>query len=247
MEPRNTSNPMAQNAAFERAQVLDGEPMTISGAINKTLLLLTLAVLSGSYTWNLFLQGFTDKARIFMIGGAVAAFIMVIATSFNPKMSKPLAIAYALCEGLMLGGFSAMYNTGTQGIVFQAIVATFLTAFVMLFLYKTKILQATPTFIKVMTISVITIAIFYGITFIASIFNIGFLAPMLTVYNSVWFSVVVVVIAALCLITDFNFIEKGAQNYMPKVFEWYGAMTLMVTLVWLYVEILKLMSKLSKK
>jgi uncharacterized YccA/Bax inhibitor family protein len=135
-----------------------------------------------------------------------------------------------------------MFESTYGGIVGQAIVATFVTMFVMLGLYKTNILRATPTFRKVVLTATLSVVIYYFLVIIASYFKISFLAPLVQSTSLIWVSAIIIVIAALNLILDFDFIEKAAANLMPKYFEWYGGLMLLVTLVWLYLEFLRLLA-----
>ncbi len=239
------SNPMFKDSIYQEAVLSEGQ-MTIKGSIAKTAILLILALVSALYTWNLTLTGFTDKAAMFMYGGLIVGFISVLISSFNPKISNVFAPIYALAEGFALGGISAVYNSLYNGIVIQAVCATMVTLGVMLFLYGTQVLRATDKFRKIIITATISIAIFYLIVFITSFFHIQFLAPFTNAYNNVFVIGFITVIAAMNLILDFDFIERGSQGFLPSYFEWYGAMGLMVTLVWLYIEFLRLLSNLRR-
>ncbi len=236
-----TSNPMAQEAVLKRT-ILEGEPMSISGAVNKTFFLLVLVVVSSLFTWDLAVKGYSDKVNLLTMIGIGGAFIMAIVAAFKPQLSQMLSIGYALFEGLALGTISAMFESAYGGIVGQAIMATFVTMFVMLGLYKTNILRATPTFRKVVITATLSVALYYLLVIVASFFKIGFLAPLVQSTSLIWVSAIIIVIAALNLILDFDFIEKAAANMMPKYFEWYGGLMLLVTLVWLYLEFLRLLA-----
>lgn len=244
-----TSNPMAQDRVYENIGVSD-RPMTISGTINKTLTLLLIVAIIATYTWNLVLTGFMDKAIILTWGGIGVGFIVALFTIFKPKYAMPLSIVYAFCEGLALGAISALYEAQFHGIVAQAVGATFLTLLSMLVLYRIGAIRATEKFRAVVVTATFGIMIFYLINILLSFF-----APAILKFNPIWdagpigigFSAFVIVIAALNFILDFNFIEKGASAMMPKYFEWYGGFSLLVTLIWLYLEILRLLSKLNRK
>jgi uncharacterized YccA/Bax inhibitor family protein len=257
MGGENMSNPVLNTAFAEQRQVLDSEPMTVNGAIGKTLGLLALAVLSAAYTWMLVLQGFTDKAQILMWvglgGGLIAALAGIFTTAGamkkgeNPKAIVWLAPAYALFEGLALGGISVMYQGIYNGIVFQAILATFAVMLVMLVLFRANAIRATEKFRSVLLTATLSVFVIYLIQLIASFFGRGI--PLIFDSGSIGivFSLVVVAIASLNLIIDFDFIERAAQNLVPKNYEWYGAMGLMITLVWLYLEVLRLLAKLQDR
>ena len=162
-------------------------------------------------------------------------------------LAKPLSIVYAIAEGLALGGISAMYNTFYDGVIIQAVVATMITLFVMLGLYLTKILRVTPTFIKVVMTAMLALIIFCFLVLIGTFTGAAFLAPFQSAYNNVWVIGFVIVIAALSLVMDFSFIENGVEQNAPIYFEWYCAMGLMVTLVWLYIEFLRLFARLNRR
>ena len=245
-----TSNPMAQDRAYNGA-VLSDIPMTISGTIHKTAILLLILVITAGFTWSLALMGFLDKATMLMWVGIGVGFIAAIVTSFKPKYAMPLSILYACCKGLAIGVISAMYQAMYDGIVVQAVGATILTLFAMLGLYRIGAIRATEKFRAVIFTATVGICVFYLINIIVS-----FLAPTIAMkFAPIWdsglvgigFSVFVIAIAALNFILDFDFIEKGAASFMPKYFEWYGGFTLLVTLIWLYLEMLRLLAKLRSR
>ena len=240
-----TSNPMMNSKVVENV-ILDSKPMTIQGSINKTLILTGIVALSGLYTWDLMAKGFMDKANLFIISSLVIGLILAIVTAFNPRASKITAPAYALCEGLLAGAVSYAYNSLYNGIVVNAVVLTLLVLFTMLFLYKARVIQATEKFRQVILISTIAIAIFYAIGMIGAFFG----HPM-TVFNGsvmgIVISVVICAIAALNFILDFDFVEQGEKRNLPDYFEWYCAFSLLVTLIWLYFEILRLLVQLQRR
>jgi uncharacterized YccA/Bax inhibitor family protein len=253
------ANPVL-NDNFVSAQdrVLIDEPMTVNGAIAKTVILLGLAAVTFIYTWSLAVQGFSDKVGLLMtvgvIGGMIAAFAGIFTTAGsmkkgeNPSAITWLAPLYAIFEGLALGGISAMYQSFYQGIILQAVVATFAVMFVMLALFRAGAIRATEKFRSVVLTATFSVVVIYLIQYIASFFGRGI--PLIFTSSTVGivFSLVVIGIAALNLIIDFDFIERAStESLMPKNYEWYGAMGLMITLVWLYLEILNLLSKLSRR
>ena len=240
-----SSNPMLKQNIAENV-ILEGKPMSISGAINKTAILLGIVVLVAYYAWTLCAGGFSDKANMFLIGGSVIGLILAIITSFNPKASPVTAPAYAVCEGFVVGVVSYAYGAMFEGIVFNALGITILALFAMLFMYKTKVLQATPTFRRTIIVATFAVMIFYLAGFIGAL-----LGHPMTVFNGgatgIVISVVICAIAAFNFILDFDFIEQGERNNLPDYFEWYGGFALLVTLVWLYLEILRLLAQLSKR
>lgn len=236
------------NKMMEGERVLEGEPMTINGSINKTLILLGLVVVSAAYTWWLMASGFTDMAHNLCIGGAIAGFILALITIFTRgKHAAILTPLYALSEGLFVGGISAVFEAAFPGIVLQAVGGTFAAAFSMLMLYKARVIQCSERFRAVIFTATMSVGIIYLIQIIASFFGRGIPQIFTSSPIGIAFSVIVVIIAALNLIMDFEFIERGSEQMLPKNYEWYGAFGLMVTLIWLYLEILRLLSKLQSR
>ena len=240
-----TSNPMTQEKIYDGA-VLDGEPMTVSGAVNKTIILLLTTFAVGVFSWTQAFNGYMDKVIMLMWGGIIAGFILAIIMRFKPQNAKVLSVAYAVCEGLAIGGLSAMYEMQLKGIVANAALITFLTLFMMLILYKTGIIRATDTFKKVIFTATASIMVFYLVSIVISFFSPNFISIWNTGMLGIVLSVVFCAVAALNFILDFDFIEQGARNMAPKYFEWFGAFSLLVTIVWLYLELLRLLAQLSK-
>ncbi len=242
------SNPVFSRSALEgNERVLNGEPMSISGAINKTFILFLCLLLTSAYEFLLYAQGYTDKAGALMMGGFVGAIIAFIVIMFARKTIKFMAPIYALCEGLVLGGLSVMFEARYPGIVIQAVGSTFMAFFVMLALYKAKIIRCTEKFRSVLMISMFSILGIYIVQFIGSFFHMSVPGLFGSGLVGIGFSAFVCVIAALNFIIDFQVIEDGANAMFDKYFEWYGAFGLMVTFIWLYVEILNLLAKLRDR
>lgn len=244
-----SSNPMfkTQNFSSNGENIaLESKPMTAQGAVNKTLILLGIVVVSAIYTWFLTSNGYYDKALLFIKAGAIAGFVLAIVTAFKPQYSNMTAPAYAICEGFALGGISKIYASMYEGIVINAIGITVLALFSMLALYKARVIQATPLFKKIIFTSTLAIGIFYLVGFIASL-----LGHSMTIFNGgivgIIISLVFCAIAAFNFIIDFDFIENGEKNLLPCHYEWYGAFSLLVTLIWLYLEVLKLLAQLNKR
>lgn len=240
-----TSNPMTQEKIYEGA-ILDGEPMSVNGAVNKTILLLLITFFVGVFSWIQAFSGYMDKVIMLMWGGIIAGFILAIIMRFKPQNAKVLSVAYAACEGLAIGGLSAMYEMQLKGIVANAALITFLTLFMMLMLYKTGIIKATDTFKKVVFTATASIMVFYLLSIVISFFSPNFISVWNTGLLGIILSVVFCAVAALNFILDFDFIEQGARNMAPKYFEWFGAFSLLVTIVWLYLELLRLLAQLSR-
>lgn len=241
------SNPILNDDRFRAdAQILDSEPMTIQGTVNK-IFLLFICLIAGCALSVYYL--FTNPAisKTLIAGGAILSTILVLITCFNIKSAKYLAAPYALFEGLTLGAFSAIFETLFHGIVMQAILGTFVVLFIMLTLYKARVIQYTEKFRAVLLTSILSILAIYIIQFIAMFFSRSIPLIWQNGIVGIGFSLFVVVIAAMSLIQDFFFIETSSQKMLSKDYEWFGAMGLMITLVWLYTEILRLLAKLNSR
>lgn len=239
-----TSNPVLNSNAFRVDGVAVGESMTISGTVNKTGILLICTVATAIWTWNGFLHS-PSPETVFpsLVVGAIGGFILALVTVFKKEWSPVTAPLYALLEGLVLGGLSAILELRFPGIAIQAVGLTFGTFLAMLLAYRSGLIRATEKFKLGVIAATGGIAILYFAMFILGFFGIHFTAINGATPLGIGFSLVVVVIAALNLVLDFDFIENGARAGAPKYMEWYGAFGLMVTLIWLYIEILRLLSK----
>jgi uncharacterized YccA/Bax inhibitor family protein len=222
--------------------------MTLNGTVNKTGLLLVLAFASAGWTWFQFMQT-RDIAAVspWMIGGMIGGFICALVTIFKKEWSPVTAPAYALLEGLVLGGLSAVFDLRYPGIAIQAVGLTFGTLFVLLLAYRSGLIQVTQKFRLGIIAATGGIAVFYLLEMVLGIFGIHFTSINGSGPIGIGFSLIVVAVAALNLVLDFDFIEKGVQFGAPKYMEWYGAFSIMVTLVWLYLEILRLLSKINRR
>ncbi len=245
-----SSNPALSEKKFKDYQVIDTDDvMTINGTINKAALMALIVFATAVYSWNILMshvsieEGYTNVMP-YMIGGAIGGFIAALIMIFNAKSSRFLAPVYAALEGLFLGGISAILELKYPGIAIQAILGTFGVLFALLLTYRAGIIKATDRFKRIIFTATAGVAIIYFISIVAGFFN--YEIPMIHESGTmgIAFSLVVVVIAALNLIIDFDFIEKNAQRGAPKWMEWYAAFGLILTLVWLYLEILRLLSKL---
>jgi len=224
--------------------------MTLNGTVNKTGFLLLLTVLTAAFAWNQVITPQGDVAAgtgIYLWGGAIGGFIIALVTIFKKQWSPVTAPLYALVEGFFLGAISAIYNQQFQGIVMQAVLLTFGTLFALLFAYRSGLIKATENFKMGVVAATGGIALVYLATIVLGLFGIRI--PM--IHDSglvgIGFSLFVVVIAALNLVLDFDFIETGVEQGAPKYMEWYGAFGLIVTLIWLYIEFLRLLSKLQSR
>src|SRR5687768_6191514 len=220
--------------------------MTIEGTVHKTFILLLLAVASAAVTWGM-VGGANALVGPLAIGGAIGGLIVAMVTIFKHEWSPFTAPLYAVLEGLFLGAISAVFNLMYPGIVPQAVALTFGTLFCLLAAYRSGMIKATENFKLGIVAATGAIFVIYLISFVLRLFGTTF--PFIHDAGpiGIGFSLVVVVIAALNLVLDFDFIEEGARQGAPRYMEWYAGFGLLVTLVWLYLEILRLLSKLNSR
>ncbi|RIH66015.1 Bax inhibitor-1/YccA family protein [Mariniphaga sediminis] len=248
-----TSNPALSEKVFNREYThASSEGMTVNGTINKTALSLLLVIAAAVFTWNKFFNAATPDAGMsavvpWLAIGGIGGLIAALVTVFRPQSSGISAPIYAVLEGLMLGGLSAVFESMYSNIVMRAVALTLAVFAAMLFFYRSGIIKVTKKFMMGVLAATAGIALVYLVSFIAGLFGaqLGFLHGNSNF--SIGFSLVVVAVAALNLVLDFAFIERTAEQGAPKYMEWYGAFGLMVTLIWLYLEILRLLSKLASR
>ncbi len=235
-----TSNPVMtekayQSAARERAQ---GETMTVNGAVNKTFLLATIMLATALF-------GYLYFNPIYMWIGAIGGLIVVLVAAFRPHLSPTMAPLYAGLEGLFVGGISFMYSGLAGGIIFKAVTLTLAMLFMMLFVYKSGYIKVTNKFRSGVIMATGAVFLVYMLNLILSFF--GMSVPFLHDGGimSIGISLVIIGIAGLNLLLDFDNFEKGEKYGAPAYMEWFSAMGLIITLVWLYVEILRLLAILS--
>ncbi|MBV6511106.1 MAG: hypothetical protein FMNOHCHN_00585 [Ignavibacteriaceae bacterium] len=241
------SNPML-NRAFNEGAVRGEGLMTFNGFLNKTFFLLLLVIVPGGLVWNQFyLTGNLSNISGWMIGGAIAGLILAIVTAFFKRIAFITAPFYAIAQGLFLGGISAFFELMYPGIVMQAVMLTGTILLMMLFLYRTGIIKPTAKFMMGVAAATGAVGLVYLASFVLGFFSINIPYIHGNGWIGIGFSAVVIVIAALNLIVDFALVEEGVRNGAPKYIEWYAAFALMVTLIWLYLEILRLMSKLRSR
>ncbi len=240
-----SSNPLIKQEVYENV-IQSDRPMSVSGTINKTLILTLVMSVCAYLTWQLCAYGYSDKALLLTGVGAISAFICALIAAFRPQNSPILAPFYALCEGLALGAISFAYASLYDGIVINALCITIITLFSMLLLYKSRVIAATERFKRVVFTATLAIGIFYLIDFVCWLKG-----TPLNIFNGsitgIVLNFVICIFAALNFIRDFDFIERGSNSFAPSYFEWYGGMMLLVTVVWLYLEILRLLAQLSKR
>lgn len=244
-----TANPALRDDVFDGLYTRNrADAMTFQGVVNKTAILFILMLLAAGWTWSMYATGKNPAfVSTLMIGGAIAGFVLAIVTSFKPVWSAALAPAYALCQGLFLGGISATFDAAYPGVVMQAASLTFATLAVLLGIYKSGWIQLTDNMRLGIVAATGGIALVYFVAIILSFFGISVPFIQGSSLFSIGFSVVVVIIAAMNLILDFDFIERGVSRGLPRYMEWYSAFALMVTLIWLYIEMLRLLSKLRDR
>ena len=244
-----TANPALNDKTFTGlARETAANAMTIQGTVNKTVLLLLLVLFTSSWTWNLyFSSGDPGVVMPSVFGGLIGGFIVAIITVFKKQWAILTAPIYSLLEGLALGGISAIFEARFPGIVIQAVGLTFGTLFCLLMAYKSGMIKVTENFKLGVVAATGGIALFYVVSLLLSIFGIS--VPFIhgSGIIGIGFSLFVVGVAALNLVLDFDFIENGAARGVPQYMEWYAAFGLIVTLVWLYIEILRLLSKLRSR
>ena len=237
-------------ALNDRVFTVEGSPaattMTLEGTATKTLLLLGLVVITASITWSQAMAN-PDVVWGYVVFGFVAGFVTAMVTIFKPTASPISAPIYAAFEGVALGALSAVFETMYPGVVAQAVVLTFGVMATLLVAYRLRIIKATENFKLGVVAATGGIFLVYLVSFIMRLFGSGI--PM--IHESGWvgigFSLFVVVIAALNLVLDFDFIETGVDRGAPKYMEWYAGFGLLVTLIWLYIEILRLLAKLRNR
>ena len=244
-----TANPALNAKTFADfgAMAEPAKAMTIQGTVNKTGLMLVLVLLGAGWTWNIFSTAGALAVWPYLVGGALGGFAVALVTILKRTWAPVTAPLYALLEGLFLGGFSALLEAQFPGIVIQAVGLTFGTLFGLLFAYTSRLIKVTENFKLGVVAATGGIFLVYLATMILGLFG----AAVPYIHGSgvigIGFSLFVVIVAALNLVLDFDFIETGAAQGAPRYMEWYAAFGLMVTLIWLYIEILHLLSKLRTR
>lgn len=245
-----TANPALNDKVFSRlAQAgTASQVMTIQGTVNKTVLLLAILLFPACWVWNQYYSG-VNPAQIYSWVGvaAIGGLVIALVTAFKKQWAMVTAPLYAACQGMVIGGLSAIFEAQFPGIVIQAAGLTFGVLFALLAAYKSGLIRATENFKLGVTAATGAIMLMYMASFVLRFF--GVTVPFIhdTGLIGIGLSVFIVVVAALNLVLDFDFIESGAEMQAPKYMEWYAAFGLMVTLIWLYIEILRLLAKLRSR
>ncbi len=237
---RESSNPVLNEKRFANQEAIltaDGHTMTASGAVTKTLFLAVLMLCTA-------VIGYTTPSTMFLLGGAIGGLVIVVIASFKTAWSPVLAPLYALAEGFFVGTVTAMYAAAYNGIVFQAVSLTIGMLFIMLFLYQARIIVVTQRLRSGIIMATMAVMLVYLVSWGLSFFGVQ--VPFLHEGGimGIGISLVIIGIASMNLLLDFDMFEKGEQLGAPKYMEWFAAMGLLVTLVWLYIEFLRLLSKL---
>ncbi len=244
-----TANPALSSSTFTGfGRVAAADAMSIQGTVNKAAVLLLCVLITATWVWNLFYQTMNPNAVVpWLTLGAIAGFIVALITIFKKTWAGVTAPIYALLEGLVIGGLSALAEAQFHGIVIQAVGLTFGTCLALLLAYKSRLIRATENFKMGVVAATGGIVLVYLATIILGFFGVQIPLIHQSGVVGIGFSLFVVIIAALNLVLDFDFIEQGAAAGAPKYMEWYAAFGLMVTLIWLYIEILRLLTKLRSR
>lgn len=245
-----SGNPALGKETFTNVDEVFGSEdiMTLQGTVNKTGLLLLAVLVPAIYTWNLFATSMSlDAITPYLITGSVGALIIAFVLIFNKRLAPFLAPVYSILQGFCLGGLSAAMNLRFPGIVLQAFLLTFGICALLLIIYKLKIIKPTENFKLIVTSATAGLAFYYLVSFMLSFVGIELPYIHENSTGGIIFSLFVVVLASMNLVVDFDFIEQGVAKRVPKYMEWYGAFGLMVTIIWLYVEILRLLAKSRKR
>lgn len=241
------SNPVFSDGAFERAgRSSSVDSMTVNGSIMKTFILGLVFIIT-SFVVISYMPNFDGSISAVMMASIIGSFVVGLIISFKPATAPVLSIVYAILESVAVTIISIILNQQYNGIVFEAVTYTMIAFFTMLILYRLGVIKATQTFKSVIITATIAIGISYLILFILSFFNIR---PEWFYGNSalsIIINAVIIVVAALNLILDFDFIEQGSSRNMPKYMEWYAAFGLILTIIWLYLEILRILSKIKSR
>lgn len=241
-----SGNPVLTTDTFAQEQIGTSDSvMTIQGTVNKTALILCITLATAFFVWSRSFAGL--PITVYMIGGAIGGLILALITTFKKTAAPITAPLYGAFEGLFLGGLSATYEAQYPGIVINAIGLTFGTMFALLFAYQSKWIRVTENFRLGLAAATGGIFLVYLVSMILGFFGIRIPLIHESGIVGIGFSLFVVGIAAFNLVLDFDFIEQGAERRAPGYMEWYGAFGLMVTLIWLYIEILRLLAKLQSR
>lgn len=248
-----SSNPMLRDKVLRQTRAFTGEDtgvMTVDGTLSKVALLLITMTGFAVFAWNSVNTGSmgVSSANGMMLGGGLLGFAISIVLMFKPQLARVLAVPFAICEGVMLGAVSAVYQVAFYpNIVLHAVLLTVSVSMVMFFLWRTGIIKVTDRTRSVIGGAMGGIVLIYLATFVLGMFGVSI--PMIHGNGliGIGFSAVVLVVVSFMLTVDFDMIQRMSQGNTPKAMEWYGAFALLVTLIWLYLELLRMLSKLSSR
>ncbi len=248
-----STNPILRDSITEQTYALAERPMTVSGSMNK-LLFFSVIVLIGAYlAFHLFTLQRYDILNMALQFAFFPLLIITFIIAFKPKTTPYLGTLFAFIQGFWVSAFSCVMEKLYDGIVSQAVIMTLLVVFVMAFLYKFGVIKATEKFKSIVFAATISIGLFYIISYVAGTFfhaNMAFFDMSNPAYSSplaIGVNIFIVIFASLNLIIDFDFIEKGSRAPLPALYEWYGAFGLLVTILWMYIEILRLLSRFRSR
>lgn len=252
MEIFKSGNPTLSQKMFDKSSSLASDlqgTMSVRGAMNKFGFLLLMVIAGAAFNWHLFQEGQVSTMTTLLLVGAIGGLITALVISFKPNLAGYMAPLYGLLEGLFIGGISVLLNSyfaaKYPGLIIQAVGLTFGVAIAMFLLYNFRVIKATQKLRSMIITATLGIGIFYLLTMVLGLFGVQVSFMYDSSMLSIGISLFVIAIAALNLILDFDMIEQGAEQGAPKFMEWYGAFGLLVTLVWLYMEMLRLLSKLA--
>jgi uncharacterized YccA/Bax inhibitor family protein len=244
-----TANPALGPGTFTAFPRVEGSSavMTIQGTVNKSALLLFITALAAMWTWNLYSSGQSATVMPWLVAGGIGGFVMALVTVWKKEWAMITAPIYCALQGIVLGAISSIFEAAYPGIVIQAVGLTFGTTLSLLLAYRAGLIRATENFKLGVFAATGGIGLIYLASFLLGIFGIRIPYIHESGMIGIGFSAFVVVIAALNLVLDFDFIEVGSERGVPKHMEWYAAFGLMVTLIWLYLEMLRLLAKLRDR
>lgn len=242
-----SSNPILNNSVLEKTYDLTAKPMTVAGTMNKLLILAAIMLVGAAAVLYQFSLNHYDFISMIMIAGIIVGFVCAIVIAFKNDLTPYIAPVYAFSQGAVLSGISCFMEKELPGIVIEAVSMTFIVVFAMAILFRLGLIKATAKFKAVIFVATASIFLFYLISFVMALFGMHVAYFSSTSNISIAVNVAIAIIAALNLIIDFDFIEKGVQTPLPSIYEWYGAFGLLVTILWLYIEILRLLSKLKRR
>ncbi|MDD3034826.1 MAG: Bax inhibitor-1/YccA family protein [Bacteroidales bacterium] len=246
------ANPVLSEKIFRTNQATSASTgtMTVKGTATKSLILILMILAGAMYTWKIAYEAINPASlQPWMWGGVIGGFVVAMIISFKPIWAQYLAPIYAVLEGLFLGAISAVFSQAfaatAPGIVMNATLLTILTAVVMLIIYRTNLIKVDGKFARIMSIAIGAIALYYIVSMVLSLFGVNLTMLHNSGPLSIGISLVIIGVAAFSLLLDYEFIVRASESGAPKYMEWYGAFGLMVTLVWLYLEILKILAKFA--